>query len=45
MDSSAARIAWWIGLGIVSIIIFRGIDKHTVIRFAEQILHNSSKGV
>jgi hypothetical protein len=44
MDSSAARIAWWIGLGIVSIIIFRGIDNHTVIRFAEQIFHNSSKG-
>ncbi len=33
MDSRAARIAWWIGLGIVSIIIFRGIDAHTVASF------------
>jgi len=34
MDSRAARIAWWIGLGILSIIIFRGIDAHTVASFA-----------
>ena len=44
MNSPAARIVWWIGLGIVSIIIFRGIDNRTVIHFAEQILQNSSKG-
>jgi len=35
MDSNKARIAWWIGLGIVSIIIFRGIDNHTVSRFVD----------
>jgi hypothetical protein len=44
MDSSAARIAWWIGLGIVSIIIFRGIDSHSVTRFAEQIFRYPSGG-
>ena len=44
MQSPAARIYWWIGWGIVSIIIFWGIDTHTVIRFAEQIFHPSSKG-
>jgi len=44
MESSAARISWWIALGIVSIIIFRGIDRHTIIRFAEQVLHSSSGG-
>ncbi len=44
MESSAARISWWIALGIVSIMIFMGIDRHTVIRFAEQILHASSGG-
>ena len=35
MDSSAARIAWWMSLGIVSIIIFRGLDSHTVHRFVD----------
>jgi hypothetical protein len=44
MDSSAARIAWWIGLGIVSIMIFRGIDNHTVARFAEQVFQHSYGG-
>jgi hypothetical protein len=44
MDSSAPRISWWIALGIVSIIIFRGIDRHTVVRFAEQVLHSPSGG-
>jgi hypothetical protein len=44
MNSSAARIAWWIGLGIVSIIIMRGIDTHTVMRFAKQVFPNASTG-
>lgn len=44
MNSSAARIAWWIGLAVVSIIIIRGIDRHTVIRFAEQAFRSSSTG-
>jgi hypothetical protein len=35
MSSSAARAAWWFGLGLVSLVIFRGIDNHTVIRFAQ----------
>ncbi|MBN1571055.1 MAG: hypothetical protein JXA73_24680 [Acidobacteria bacterium] len=33
-DFRAFRIAWWICLGILSIIIMRGIDQHTVVRFA-----------
>jgi hypothetical protein len=33
-DSTATRIAWWLCLGVVCIIIFHGIDHHTVIRFA-----------
>jgi hypothetical protein len=37
METRAARIAWWICLGVVSVIIFRGIDHHTVIRFAGKI--------
>jgi hypothetical protein len=44
MNSRFARIAWCIGLGIVSIIIIRGIDRHTVIRFAEQVCRSSSAG-
>jgi hypothetical protein len=36
LNSRSVRIAWWICLGILSIIIMRGIDHHTVIRFAEQ---------
>ncbi len=44
MNSSAARIVWWIGLGIVSIIIIRGIDHRSVIRFAEHAFCNSSTG-
>ena len=39
LDSRAARIAFWICLGIASIIILRGIDHHTVVRFAESIFH------
>ncbi len=34
MVSPAARIAWWLGLGILSFIIMRGIDINTVVRFA-----------
>jgi hypothetical protein len=37
MSLQAARIAWWICIGIVSIIILRGIDHHTVVQFAERI--------
>jgi len=44
IDSSAGRIAWWIALGIVSISIMRGIDTRTVLRFAEQVVHHSSRG-
>jgi hypothetical protein len=44
MESSAARISWWISLGIVSITIIWGIDAHTVVRFAEQVFHHSSGG-
>ena len=44
MDSSAARIAWWTGLGIVSIMILWGIDNCTVARFAEQISQHSYGG-
>ncbi len=39
LDSSVARIVFWICLGIVSILIFRGIDNHTVVRFAERVFH------
>jgi hypothetical protein len=38
MDFCAARVAWWFGLGFVSIIIFRGIDSRTVMRFAESVI-------
>ncbi len=37
MDSALARTAWWICLGIVSIIIIRGIDHYTVVRFAHNV--------
>lgn len=37
LDSRAARIAWWLCLGIVSVIVFRGIDHYTVVRFAEKV--------
>jgi hypothetical protein len=36
MDSGWTRIVMWMGLGILSVIIFRGIDRHTVVRFAEK---------
>jgi hypothetical protein len=35
LDSRAARIAWWIGLAALSVIIFSGIDRNTVIRVAK----------
>jgi hypothetical protein len=35
LNSSAARVAWWLVLGLVSILILRGIDRHTAVRFAE----------
>jgi hypothetical protein len=44
MASSAARVAWWLCLGIVSLIVFRGIDSHTVVRFAEKDSNGSSYG-
>lgn len=44
MQKPAARISWWIALGIVSIIIFWGIDSHTVVRFALHIFQHSSGG-
>jgi hypothetical protein len=44
MNSRSARIAWYIGLAIVSIIIIRGIDHQTVIRFADQVFRRPSAG-
>jgi len=44
LGSRTARIALWIALGIVSIIILRGIDTRTVMRFAYQVLSQSSMG-
>ncbi len=37
LHSSTGRIAWWLCIGIVCIIIFRGIDSHTVVRFALKV--------
>ncbi len=37
MNSLAARILWWTCLGIVSIIIIRGIDDFTVVCFADDV--------
>lgn|GEM_PF-4004559 len=34
MVSSAARIAWWMALAALSLAVLRGIDRHTVLRFA-----------
>jgi hypothetical protein len=31
MDSTAARIAWWVGLAILSVFIMRAVDTHTVV--------------
>ena len=31
---NAARIVWWLVLAIMCLLIFRGIDRHTVIRFS-----------
>ncbi len=33
--SSPARIALWLAIGIISVAIFNGIDRHTVLRFSE----------
>jgi hypothetical protein len=35
LNSPAARAAWWVALGLVSILILRGIDRHTAVRFAD----------
>ncbi len=35
MNSDAGRIAWWLCLGILCIMILRGIDDYTVVHFAE----------
>jgi hypothetical protein len=35
LNSSAARVVWWLALGLVSALILSGIDRHTVVRFAE----------
>jgi len=35
MESLPARAGWWILLGILSVVIFHEIDKHSVLRFAE----------
>ena len=35
LDSSAARVAWWLALAVLSMLIFRGIDSRTLVRFAE----------
>ncbi len=35
LNSTAANVAFWLGLGILSLIILRGIDQRTVIQFAE----------
>jgi hypothetical protein len=39
MNSAAARIVWWTCLGIVSIIIIRGIDHYTVLHLADNALY------
>jgi hypothetical protein len=44
MNSRLVRIAWCIGLGIVSIMIIRGMDHHTVLRFAEQVFRSPLRG-
>ena len=33
IHSYAARIAWWLAIGIVCLLIFRGIDSYTAIKF------------
>jgi hypothetical protein len=38
INSSVVRVAWWIGLVIVCLAIFRGIDNYTVVRFTENAL-------
>jgi hypothetical protein len=37
MVSRTARIAWWICLGIVSLVLLRGMDQITVNRIAETV--------
>jgi len=36
-NSSATRFAWRLGLAALALIIFRGIDTHTVVRFADPL--------
>jgi hypothetical protein len=36
--SAAVRVMLWIGLGVLCIILFRAIDSHSVVRFAELFL-------
>jgi len=38
MPVRAARIAWWLGLVILSLLIMRGIDRYTVIQSAVHII-------
>jgi hypothetical protein len=38
MDSAAARFGWWLGLGVACLIIFSGIDRYTVVRFADPVI-------
>jgi hypothetical protein len=37
MDSRPARVAWWLGLAILMIFLFRGIDSNTVVQFAGEL--------
>jgi len=42
MDSRTARIAWWICLGVVSLVLLRSMDQITVNRVAETFAENIS---
>ncbi len=44
LNARVFRIAWYICLGALSIIIMRGIDQHTVIRFAEKAFQKIFNG-
>jgi hypothetical protein len=39
-SGNAGRVIFWLALGILCLLIFRGIDHHTVIRFTENALGN-----
>lgn len=41
LGSFAARAAWWLCLGILAVLIFRGIDSHTMTRFTENVFHGA----